>query len=690
MRLLTCRSRTGYSLRAILFWGMVLAGLAGTASSQNIAFGKAQFSDVEILPDQTYDGLKGIAIRCKLQVSEVTATPSPVNYAIHCQVQDEDRQQLPATANAGRYADRDGMVRDSLAYSPTTQETGLDVHTMFLPYVAMGLGPGSQRISILVSLRNQSTGQVVAYSGPHELRFTKPAMQLYRMAVDRIESYTTDVDGETWDYKFLNARDIYPELIWSLRRGNQLVFESPKQKNDTIYIGTQGDRSPWLWLSEGDRIHFYVHDFDLLGFSDLVGSLSIDVWQTGFRSGRAAELNFERVRQATLSQDVLAPPKIAVTGYELLEQEQVDGVTGTVVKLDYTVQHALPNAKYFIGLSSEGVAPKSVKVIGPGAVPVGDGMVELLAQQSSLELFIPHYALRPISAHAESRRLQMTVKTLIDGQVFELSRQQRPLTKPPQPVTDIVYGQWSAGVHDIAGRGGLRITLAYEVPAAYFEATGDKAIFLVPQVSTAWGEIDPSQFEVLSPEGVAWQSGRLALSAANRKGALDLFLPFAKCPPGGGNVPVSAQYNCLLRYDYGETSLGTVVKGGPLDVPILRPLALGLREASVVRRQWILSNPDMYWELYCGNLMLLRSPVVPAERNARWEEDSVCQTIVAASDRIELRVYHKEMDGAPDRLLEIWSGQLSQLPDKEKGNFRLQTHNLKKMVIHLDYLDKGR
>ena len=124
-------------------------------------------------------------------------------------------------------------------------------------------------------------------------------------------------------------------------------------------------------------------------------------------------------------------------------------------------------------------------------------------------------------------------------------------------------------------------------------------------------------------------------------------------------------------------------------MPPLRMLALGLREAAVARRNWLLSHPSMYWELQCGGKTLAKSGVIAEERNARWPETIAYQGVVAPQDSVVLRVYHKGEAGTPDRLLDAWSGPVSDLPGRDKGNFRLPTNDLKKMVIHLEYMDRG-
>ncbi len=650
------------------------------------------FKDIEVLADQTNDGLKGVALRFKLHFPEPLPSTIAAAYYIECVVTDEFGYPIQATAGAVGYAYRNGDCRDSVSLQASNAEGNLDGHTMFVPYVAMAIDPGPSRIQLQLRLWDQARRQMLVQSAPMDLRFEKPTMQLYRMRVARIESYNTDADDETWDYKFLNARDIYPELIWSLRRGNRNVFESPKQKNDTIYEGTSADISPWIWLSQGDRIHYYVHDFDLLGFSDLVGSLVIDVWQPGFLSGKTSELRFERVREARVTQEAILAPKVAITGYEIIEQDQIAGVTGTRVRLQYAIQNSLPGARYFMGLKLQdtlkAVAPTRLQVIGSGAVPAGNGVVELLAQQSSLELFIPHFGWPdPLLGNF---RLLLEAGMLLDGQPMVLTRLHRQYIAAASPVADMGYGQWKVGVEDQAGRGGLRISLDYALPAGYLVDAASIKINLVPQFVASWGEIDNTLLEVIDAEASTWQGRSLNLDGQHAQGTLDLFLPFDKCPPGGGAMNFEATYRTVLQLDDHEASLGIVKKVAQVDMPLLRELHLGLREASVARRQWILSHPSMYWELRCGEKLLLKSKVIAAQRNARWTDDAVHKWVAAPSDRIELRVYHQGTQGEADRLLEMWTGQLSELPGKEKGNVRLPTTSLKKMLLHLEYVENEK
>jgi hypothetical protein len=671
---------------------MIAFASASHTFAQGTVTASPVFKDIEVLADQTNDGLKGVALRFKLHFPEPISPIVAASYAIECVVTDEFGYPIRATAGAVGYANRNGDCRDSVSLQASMAEGNPNDHTMFVPYVAMGIDPGPNRIQLQLRLWDQVRRQVLVQSAPLDLRFEKPTMQLYRMQVERIESYNTDADGETWDYKFLNARDIYPELIWSLRRGNRNVFESPKQKNDTIYKGAPADISPWIWLSQGDRIHYYVHDFDLLGFSDLVGSLVIDVWQQGFRSGKASELRFERVREALVTQEAIVAPKVAVTGYEIIEQDQIAGVTGTRVKLHYAIQNSLPGARYFLGLKLQdtlaAMVPTRLQVIGSGAVPAGNGVVELLAQQSSLELFIPHFGWA--APMVGNFRLLLEAGMLLDGQPIVLTRLHRQYIAAATPVADMGYGQWKVGVEDQAGRGGLRMSMDYALPAGYLLDAASSKIKLVPRFVASWGEIDNAFLEVVDASASTWNGDALPLDAQHAQGTLDLFLPFDKCPPGGGAMNFEATYHTVMQLDGQETSLGTVKKVAQVEMPPLRELQLGLREASVARRLWILSPPTMFWELRCGKQLLLRSKVVAAQRNARWPDDAIHKWVVAPSDRIELRVYHQGTQGEADRLLEMWTGQLSELPGKEKGNVRLPTTSLKKMLLHLEYVENEK
>ncbi len=678
-------------LRCCLLLALLVCAMLHSHAQSNPPAGYS-FGDVEVLPDKVSDGVKGLALRFNLRTKDNKPTTPISSYFLECQLTDENGLPLPAATGAVGNTNNAAQCRDSIALAAGALDPK-ESHILFIPYCAMSLNAGPNHIKIRLILAEQKSRQLIATTDPIDVRFEKPPMKLYRMKVDRIESYVTDVDGETWDYKFLNARDIYPELIWSLRRGNQNVFESPKQKNDTIFIGESGDRSQWIWLSDGDRIHYYVHDFDLLGFSDLVGSLPIDVWQSGFRSGATVDLSFERVRHADVKQEAIVAPKVAITNFEVIEQDQLNGLTGVRVKCDYAIQNGIAGAKYYLALQLRDLKgnamPNRLIILGPGAIPFSDDVVELIAEQSSLELFVPHYAM-PVGLLSQAR-LQLIAGVVLDQQPIVLSRVLRPIIGGDQAIADMVYGQWKVGIEDRAGQSGLQIELDYELPASYFQELSRKTeIVIQPTIEASWGLIANQDFEVIGPERSGWNGNGLVLNAANRKGSLHLFLPFSHCPPGGGETQLVADYATVMHHDGRDIALGDVHKASVVDLPPLRMLALGLREAAVARRYWLLSHPSMYWELQCGGKVLVKSDVIPEERNARWPETIAYHGVVAPQDSVVLRVYHKGQAGDPDRLLDAWSGPVSALPGREKGNFRLPSNDLKKMVIHLEYMDRDK
>ena len=580
---------------------------------------QASFQHIEILPDQTNDGLHGIALRFDMHFTTEIDGKNTAFYALECRLMDENGLALPAATGAKGYCDLLGDCRDSMLLYITPDEP----QVMFSPYFALGLPVGSNHIKLQLQMIDMRTQSVIVKSDLLDLRFQKPPMKLYRMRVEKIESYTTDADGETWDYKFLNARDIYPELIWSLRRGHFDAFESPKQKNDTIFTGTSADLSPWIWLSEGDQIHFLVRDFDLLGNSDLVGRQAINIWEPSFKVGQSHEVKFERVKRARIAHEALLPPRVVVTGFEAIENEKVDGITGLRIRMDYIIENEVNGARFLLATSlhaDEGCGfPEAVRIIGPGAVPFSHNIVELTAQHSSLELFVPHFALpHRLKGHP---KLQLEAGTLLDAQPFALTRVQRPLLELDMPVTDIGYGQWKIGTYNDAGRGGIQITMDYELPEAYFRDLPNAEITLEVALTAPWGQIDPAILERISTLSGAWEGGRLRLTPANRQGSLDLFLPYSACAAGGGPTEFTVQYATKFMENGQQFPIGEIERTAIVDLPALRTWQFGVREASVIRRQWILSEPNMYWELWCGSKLVHCSKVVVAQRHARWSED---------------------------------------------------------------------
>jgi hypothetical protein len=433
-------------------------------------------------------------------------------------------------------------------------------------------------------------------------------------------------------------------------------------------------------------LQLQVVDFDILGASDQIGTQEIDVDQGRYAAGVAYDFSFGQVHSAKVKIDAVLPPKVVISGLELVEEDSNQGVSGMRLRLNYDQEIRSRDCEYHLGLAyvtPDGVYPLStVRILGPGAVPNGDGTVLLTATRSPLELFVPSYTLAAFPV-ATKQRIRLVLLTKIDGQMMVVGNQDRQIANERAEIQDMTFGQLKFGIDDLEGEGGIRMTLDYSLPAGYFQGLPEYAqITLVPSMKAPWGDVYHMYFMVMGAEKADWLNGKLILTEKNRQGTLDIFLPYRSCFTAAGKGKFAVAYRCMLYLDGEFIDLGTKGLDAAVELPDLKMLHFSVREAAVSRRKWLLSDPNLYWVLKVGNTEVFRSPTKTSTRDAKWQDEIEKDLVAAPTDRLTVEVIHKGVAGEPDKVVETWQVLASEMPDKPKGNTRLDPKALRKLVIH--------
>lgn len=655
-------------------------GNAPTPATEGVSF-----SGLSLVPELTRHGIRGFGIAYKLGFPS-QAGESPLLSrvcAVTCRLLDDSDFPIPATSGTQRYA-RKGYCMDSVVLGAKDWARIQGGDTLFFPFYALDMEPGRQRIQAELRLVDVQRQTVLVTQRLEPGIIVKPQMRLVRLQVGQLLAATKDANGDSWDYKFFHPNDVYPDLQWILRRGQGILFESAKQKNDTFYVGKAEDRTAWFLISQGDKLGFQVVDFDLLGSSDQVGMLEIDVDQGSFAPEVDYDFAFGRVRSTRLRIDAVLPPKVLVTGYEVIEDEREQGMMGVRVRMEYDQQDRHRDCAFRLGLTQRSLEKElpipAPRIVGAGGVPSGEGWVVPTAHHGRLELFVPQYKLQGFPEDAR-RRIRLDLITLIDGQSIVVGRLERPLQRGAEQVNDMVFGQWKIGLQERTGEGGIRFSIDYELPEGYFQESASSKIYFTPVLDAPWGPVPNRAFLVFGQERLAWKDSLLLLTAENRKGTLDLFLPFHKCGAAQGSSLLAMNYRCWMDCQGKFIPLGSRGFETELDLPLLRELHIGVREAAVRRRQWLLSDPNLYWVLKVGETEVYRSPVKTKTRDARWPEEVEAHLVLSQADRIQVQVVHKGVGGETDRVVETWQATATDVPTKAKGTTRLKPGSLHRLVI---------
>lgn len=682
-------NRRGYGFkRACAVVLMAMFGWLGLAA-QPASIGP-QISEASIIPDLVRKGLRGFAVILPLHAPAEPVDDSvevkPVGpWIFRCQVTDRDRFSVPWLQGADDEARR--YIGDSLVISRAHMYLDRP-DTMFFPYCLIDAEAGRMNLVAHFTLRDASKPSVPPLQRDMEVTLNKPLTRLVRLHVDRLVTASTDAKGETWDYRFFNPKDVDPDLQWQVRIGELLVFSSEKQKNDTLYQGKAEDVTPWVLISEGDKLLLQVNDHDLLGAHDLVGQTLVDVDQGRFASGVTYDFQFGRVRVAKLKIDAILPPRVVVPEFEVVEGDPHQGLSGVRVRMRYDQRSRGREAEFHVRLvermkNLELPLPKGL-VLGAGAMPDGAGGFLLTSSEEDLELFVPHFYLTPGN---EPRRFRMEIVANLDGQQVVVGREERLLVMPPESGQDFVYGQWTASAYDREGEGGIRLTLDYNLPEGYFSGLANASFYLKPSLKASWGSVKNRSLEPLDRPAPHWQDSLLRIDASNRVGRLDLFLPYRKCAATDGKVALDMQYDCWMVLDGESIPIGHRGYSVDLQIPQLRALTLGIREAAVKRSSTFLSESNLYWVLRIGEREVYRSKLMRRNHHPQWREDEMVHIFAAESDAVTLEVRHHGVVDEPEEVMGVWQVSAGEIPDKPNGLTKVKAKHLRRMMVYSHWQD---
>lgn len=650
----------------------------------------AELANIELLPDQVKEGLKGIAIKFDVNFAfegrEIfNKEDTYQDYDVYARLFDRSRQKVAANLDAIPYRDLDGYCRDSIMIRLGNVGKLFKDEVMFIPYHAIALDSGAQRLQIQLSLVTKKDNAVLAKSAFIDLNFRKPNTQLVRIGVRDIWADSTDLSGEPWDFKFLNPRDVGPDLYWTLRRGTHIIQKSEKQKNQIKYIGDISDFTSWIQISEGDLLYFSVFDFDLLGYSDVAGNLTIDVNSDTIRNHTVNELRFESIRSSHLQIDRFVPGRIQITDLALAEAAEEKGVQGLSISFKYDVKDlpkdAIGMIKFAFLNAEKQFSPKFLRIVKGQAVRIESDLIELTSGKGNLELFIPHFAIPQNMSLEQSQYLELIPVLQFGKQQIEYPREIRQVILPENVVQDLKFGQWKFSEARKDGAGGLRITLDYQLPGAYLDDMPDAEITILPKIGGSFGDIPNNHFFILGKNESFWNVDRLRITNENRQGTLEMFIPFHFLPNTVDEVQISATYLGLMKVDSSEIRIGEISRQAAADFPSLQMMHIAVKEVAAKKEAWMITNPNLFWVLKVGEEEVFRSPVVYNRKEAKWADAVEFKMVAAPDDILELQILHEGVSGEEDRVIESWKGTASLVPNRPRGATHLHTETLKKLLI---------
>ncbi|MEM0996338.1 MAG: hypothetical protein AAGN35_04630 [Bacteroidota bacterium] len=647
-------------------------------------------TDFQLTDGDSLDGVSGVRIAFDLKMKYRGAqllgdAESSLPYDVIAYLIDATDIAVPAAPDASDYQNASGEFRDSLRISLSKTRNDFKGRSMFLPYYALGLLPGQRRLRIRLVVVDGRNGETVGDWESESFFLAMPPVKRFRLDLKGIIVSDKDPRQDSWDYYFLNKREILPDVRWTIFRGKKILFRSERQKNTTVYEGDpEKDRTGWFSLAEGDRIDFYVHDFDLITFSDVIGDTTLSPWTSA--GSEVQELAFGQVTRARFVLQGLEEPKLKLTRFEVQEGHREAGVTGIRVRFNYALDYDILGIRFLVKLNErfgeEVRVPRFARVIaGPVALREG-ATFELTGNEGAVTLFLPHYGLDPDPKRAVLLRL--SGEWQLDGQQFDLMHRDRELLDKARPVQDLVFGQWKGEEVIRGGIAGLRFTAQYELADRYLTELDSASVRLFPRMETQNGPVPPGYLQHIAPENAQWENDALRITSEVDTAALELFFPYYMLPTDLPNLQLKLAYTAILAWEGREVPLGEFKLEQQMSIPPRMKMKLRVAAVGAKKERRIFSDPGLEWRVYLGNTEKYRSRTIPhAKSTVAWRPDEAVDLLLSEKDLIRIEVYRIPGNGDPFRI-GVWEGTSVDFPEARKGLRTLEVEGLKKLSVVIE------
>ncbi|MEM7039543.1 MAG: hypothetical protein AAF570_21390, partial [Bacteroidota bacterium] len=526
--------------------------------------------------------------------------------------------------------------RDSVRVFHGRQQIAWRDETLFIPYYAIAVGEGRHKLQLELHVRDLKTGRVVGKSDPLPFAFEKPEVQLFQVRLQDIYTEETDDSGETWDYQFLNPREIQPDIRWGIKRGDELVFQSDRQKNSTHYEGDpEEDVTPHFSLSEGDHVTIFVYDFDMISFSDRIGTLSLDPWAPDAVLSRMEKYTFGRVKEAVFAMEALNKPSLDITRFDLIEGVRENGVMGMRLKFDYKIQRRLEDSKYLVHMEQiwgdVHIVPSFARVLRGPAVMDEEDEVELLHNEGQVEVFVPQYGLLHTAQEGSAPLMRLIAKVQLGDRNFDLGHRQQQIMRPLRAIEDLEFGQCKVSQQVHRGVHGVQISFEYRLSDQYFDDLDRSRFALRPKIKTNFGPAALADMDLLSKHELNKEATEIALYPDNDSGVVDLFMPYYLLPPDHKSMDIRVEVDGLMVLRKDAATRKYIGKfDGPqvsLELPEIRMRHFAVREIQARKERWMITNPNLQWRVLLGDQVMNASRIAYNSRRSRWTAEEQMELV---------------------------------------------------------------
>lgn len=242
--------------------------------------------DFVLIEDARQDGLVGIGIQFLLDI------PSDYKWEGHFQDYEMYYQLKENHLPIKKF--RKPLSSDTILASDDAQIT------FFIPYSDLQLSKGKHSVNLEIegNLHRAKDSLHAALSVPNthaELVFrvdmpdvNKLELVMNHLALDTLKFKASDSDFRLWGSGF-------PDLMWKMWKGNELIFKSEACGNALVYC--RKDSVPTVYVCDKDSLTIEVLDRDIVSDDDLLSAKTVSA--LAFKSQQKQAFLFGKVKYMT-------------------------------------------------------------------------------------------------------------------------------------------------------------------------------------------------------------------------------------------------------------------------------------------------------------------------------------------------------------------------------------------------------
>lgn len=197
----------------------------------------------------------------------------------------------------GSYQDTEGKLKVGYPVLLANDVKYFGNITVYIPLAAINLSEGPQILTPVFKITDRWK-HLITNSAPVEpFTVVFPQKLNLRVSVKEIQAAETDFKNEFWDYFFADTLVARPEVCWSVLLATKKINGSPYTKDSYSYKDPEGKDDIEFAICKNDIFYINVFDFDMLSFSDQIGSMRIDMNDMKQFSGSNFTTKFGKVQK---------------------------------------------------------------------------------------------------------------------------------------------------------------------------------------------------------------------------------------------------------------------------------------------------------------------------------------------------------------------------------------------------------